>query len=439
MPKKVKTPAKTAKEKKKTETAPPKTPKGMHDILPPEQPWWDKVRNAVEELSLFYNFGRIETPLLEYAALFERGVGEETDVVRKQMYTVKTKGGDLLVLRPEGTAPIARAYLEHNLGRIAQPQKLYYEGPMFRRESPQAGRYREHHQVGFEIIGGQNDSLYDAQIILIFDRLLSLLKLKHARLTINSIGCRICRPLYRKQLVEYYRRHEKDLCEDCRRRLMANPLRLLDCKEEGCEKHKVKAPNFLDKICVACTRHFQGVLEYLDELSMPYALDNQLVRGFDYYSRTVFEFFIENANVGAVAGGGRYDYLIEMLGGRLTPAVGGAAGIERIILAMKSQEVPVASKNSKRVFLVHIGEFAKKKALPVIEELRRAGIPVVETLGRESLKAQLRVADREKFPLALILGQKEIYEKSIIIRDLRTGVQELVALEKMVQEIKKRW
>ena len=416
-----------------------KTPKGMHDILPAEHPWWDRVRRAVSELADFYNFQRIETPLLEFAALFERGVGEETDVVHKEMYLVKSKGGDVLALRPEGTAPIGRAYLEHNLGRIAQPQKLFYEEPMFRRENPQAGRYREHHQVGFEIIGGQNDPVYDAQVILIFDRLLGILKIKNVGVKINSIGCRVCRPLYRKQLVDYYKHVEKELCEDCRRRLGVNPLRLLDCKVENCQKFKASAPNFLDKICSACSHHFQGALEYLDELKIPYELDNQLVRGFDYYSKTVFEFFVQDVPIGVVVGGGRYDYLIEMLGGRLTPAVGGAMGIERVIEAMKQQGVTVPVKNPKRVFLVHVGGLAKRKALRIIDDLREAGIGVYETLGKDSLKAQLKVADREKFPLALILGQKEIYDGSVIIRDLRTGVQESIVLGRLVGEIKKRW
>jgi len=415
------------------------TPKGMHDILPGEQLSWNKIRAAVQELAEFYNFQRIDTPILEYAELFTRGVGEDTDLVHKEMYLMKTKGGDVLALRPEGTTPVARAYLQHNLGRIAQPQKLFYEGQMFRYENPQQGRYREHHQAGFEIIGGQNDPVYDAQIIIVFDRLLTTLKIKESVIKMNSIGCRICRPLYRKQLVDYYKKHEKKLCEDCRRRLATNPLRLLDCKKENCVPFKEDAPNLLDKICASCSRHFKGVLEYLDELQISYELDSRLVRGFDYYCRTVFELYVADAEVGAVGGGGRYDYLVEMLGGRPTPGVGGAVGMERLVLAMKAENTVFSIRNNKRVFLVHIGDLAKRKSLAVVEELRKAGIPVMEAIGKNSLKSQMKVADKEKFPFALIIGQKEIYENSVIIRDLKSGVQETVPRERLVQEIKKRW
>lgn len=412
-------------------------PKGMHDILPAEQPYWDRIDRVVRDVADFYNFGRIETPILEFASLFERGVGESTDIVRKEMYFVKTRGGDALVLRPENTAPIARAYIEHSLGRIAQPQKLFYEGPMFRHENPQLGRYRQFHQAGFEIIGGSSDPIYDAQVILIFNRLLETLKIKNVILKINSIGCRICRPIYKRQLKTYYKHHEKQLCGDCAERLRDNPLRLLDCKNEACAKLKEQAPNFLDKLCSTCARHLREVLEYLDDLKMAYAIDNQLVRGLDYYSRTVFEFYVDGSDVGALPAGGRYDYLVEMIGGRLTPAVGGAVGIERLIETMKVQDVKLFPKNGRRVFLIHVGELAKKKSLRLIEELRAAGIPVMESLGKESIKAQLKAADKHGSPLALIFGQKEIYEGSVIVRNLRTGLQENIVLDKIVPEIQK--
>lgn len=413
-------------------------PKGMHDILPIDQSYWDRIDRVTKDLADSYSFGRIETPILEYAALFERGVGLETDVVRKEMYTLKTKGGDVLALRPEGTAPIARAYVEHSLGRLTQPQKLFSFGPMFRHENPQAGRYRQFYQVGFEIIGGTSDPIYDAQIIALFGRMLETLKIKNINLKINSIGCRICRPLFKRALKTYYKRYERELCGDCVERLKENPMRLLDCKKEGCQQFKEQAPNFLDKLCTTCTHQLQEVLEYLDELKVAYSMDNQLVRGLDYYSRTVFEFYVDDVHVGALPGGGRYDYLVEMIGGRPTPAVGGAVGVERLIEVMKAQQVKLPSRNGKRVFLIHVGDLAKRKSLKLLEDLRSAGIPMFESLGKESIKAQLRVADKHGALLALIFGQKEIYEESIIIRDLRTGLQESVILSKLVAEIHKR-
>lgn len=428
------------KEKGKDKPSVLQAPKGMHDVLPGEQPWWDKIRKVVEELAATYNFGRLDTPILEQAALFERGVGDETDIVQKEMFTLRTKGGDMLVLRPEWTAAAVRTYLEHGLSRLGQPLKIFTEGPMFRHENPQSGRFRQFTQVDFEIMNGPNDSIYDAQIIIVFDRLLKALKITKTSLKINSIGCRICRPFYKRQLQTYYKRHEKELCTDCARRLDTNILRLFDCKKESCKPFKEQAPNFLDKICLACSHHFQAVLEYLDELKIPYGLDNQLVRGLDYYSRTVFEIFTEGpgSEVGALAGGGRYDYLFETLGGRLTPGVGGAAGIERLIAVMKAQEVKMPSKSTKKAFVLYIGDQAKRKSLSLIEALRAAGIATAEAFGKESLKAQLKVADKEGYPLALILGQKEIYEESVIIRDLRNGLQETIVMSKMVDEVKKR-
>ena len=414
------------------------SPKGMHDVLPQDQAWWERIEKVVKELAEFYNFQKIETPILEQANLFQRTVGDDTDIVQKEMYSFKTKGGDFLALRPEGTAGIVRAYIEHGLGSIGQPQKLYYWGQFFRHENPQAGRLRQFHQAGFEVLGSVNDPIYDAQVILLFDRLLSSLKIKDVVLKINSIGCKICRPNYKRQLVNYYKRYERELCDSCQRRLKTNPLRLLDCKNENCVSLKEKAPNFFDKICANCGRHLRAVLGYLDELKISYTLDNLLVRGLDYYNQTVFEFFVEGSKVGALPAGGRYDYLGELLGGKAIPAIGGAVGIERLVEVMKEQEVKLPAKNLKRVFLIHVGELAKKKSLKIIEDLREAGILVTEALGKESVSAQLKVANKQGNPLAVIFGQKEIFEGSVILRDLKTGLQEAVILDKMVSEIQRR-
>ncbi len=427
-------------ESKKRESNPNtlRSVKGMHDVLPAEQPWWERVERQAKELADFYGFNKIDTPLLESVDLFMRTVGADSDIVQKEMYTLKTRGGSVLALRPEATASVTRAYIEHSLGRISQPQKLFYMGPMFRHENPQLGRLRQFSQVGFEVIGGTDDSIYDAQVIIIFDRFLKNLKIRDISLKINSIGCRVCRPGYKRQLQTYYKTHEKALCEDCKRRLKTNPLRLLDCKNKECQPFKEKAPNFLDKICAQCSRHFKGVLEYLDEVELAYELDNQLVRGLDYYNRTVFEMSAGDGVLGVLAAGGRYDYLADLLGNRTTPAIGGAVGFERIIETMKAQEIKLPVKPMRKVFIVHVGELAKKKSLRLIEDLRVAGIPISESLGKESIKAQLKVADKQKNTLALIFGQKEIYEESVIIRDLRTGLQETVFLAKLVPEIQKR-
>lgn len=412
-------------------------PKGMRDVLPYEQPLWDRILKVARDISEFYNFSRIDTPVLEFAKLFEK-TNEETDLVQKEMYSLKTKGGDNLALRPEFTAPVMRAYVEHGLSRLGQPQKLYTTGQVFRHENTQQGRQRQFTQYNLEVIGGANDPIYDAQVVLIFQRFLEELKIKNIILKMNSIGCKVCRPIYKKQLQNYYKNFEKKLCTDCQKRYKTNPLRLLDCKQEQCQEYKKKAPTFFDKLCVTCSTHLKGVLEYLDELGISYELDNTLVRGLDYYSKTVFEFYVDGVDVGAVVAGGRYDYLMEMLGGRLTPAVGGASGIERIIAVMKAQEIKLPEKKQRRVFLIHVGELAKKKSMKVIEDLRVAGIPVMESLGRESLKAQLKAADKEGIELALIFGQRELFEGSIILRDLRNSLQETVSLNKLVEEIKKR-
>lgn len=416
-------------------------PKGMHDLLPIDEPYWEHIESTAKKLMKFFNFSKIDTPILENADLFKKTTGEETDIVEKEMYTLKTKGGDLLALRPEFTPSICRAYLEHSLSRLGQPQKLYYFGPVFRHDRPQYGRFRQFSQLGIEILGGVNDPIYDAQAILILMNLLKELGVKNVSLKINSVGCRVCRPAYKKQLQNFYKNKESELCANCVKRLKTNPLRLLDCKNESCAKIKIEAPNFLDKLCATCSAHFKGVLEYLEELQISYALDHQLVRGLDYYNRTVFEIFVdgEGKEIGAIAGGGRYDYLMEIIGSHLTPAVGWSCGVERIVAVMKAQHAKLPTKSIKRVYLVHAGDSSKKKALGLIKDLWEQGIPISESLAKGSLRAQLKSADKEGIVLALILGQKEIYENSVILRNMRTGLQENFPLDRIVAEIKKRW
>ena len=411
--------------------------KGMHDILPDDQPLWDKVRTATKHVGEFYNFLRIDTPILESAELFEKGLGARTDIVEKEMFVVKTKGGDKLVMRPEFTSAVMRAYFQHGLGQFGQPVKLYYEGPVFRHEQPQAGRFRQFYQAGFEILGAESDPIYDAQTILGVYRILEELKVKNVTVHINSIGCHKCRTAYIKKLEAYYKKNAQKICKNCKARLTHNPLRVLDCKDEKCQLIKADAPIILDFLDTECKAHFTKVLEYLDEVKIPYLIDSHLVRGLDYYNRTVFELFTEGIAY-AIGGGGRYDYLSETLKLGKLSAVGSAIGMERVIEALKASGKGVAAKASAKVFLVHMGDEAKKRGLALIEEFRKAGLRVNESFGKDSLKSQLRVADKDRAHFAMILGQKEVFEGSIIIRDMQTGTQESVPLERAVEEIKKR-
>lgn len=426
------------KEKRKSGDKKPsnsfQTPKGTRDVLPDEWPVVEKITNTAKSLSEFYNFLRIDTPILEQSDLFVRGVGLGTDIVEKEIYLLTTKGGDNLALRPEYTAPVMRSYIQHGMSHLPQPRRLWYIGPVFRHETPQAMRYRQFTQFGMEIIGSA-DPIFDAEIIIAFYRLSEELKIKNVTIEINSIGCKTCQPAYKKKLSEYYKK--LDICDDCKTRAEKNPLRLLDCKDPKCQPFKQTAPVILDNLCPACRQHFRQVLEYLDEAKIPYVLNPRLVRGLDYYSRTVFETFVEGETA-ALASGGRYDYLAELIGGRSTPAVGAAAGIERIAEVIKNKGISVQPKAKGKVFLIHVGDMSKKKSLSLVEEFRHAGIPVFNEPSKESLSAQMELAAKNNAPLVLIFGQKESYEESIIIRDMESGVQEVVPLSKAAEEVKKR-
>lgn len=410
--------------------------KGMSDILPKEEFWWKTIWNIGHNISELHDFHFIETPVLEPAGLFEAGIGAGTDIVEKQMYVFKTRGGERVTLRPEGTAPVMRSYLENHLGYYSSPLKVYYFGPMFRYERPQAGRERQHHQWGFEIIG-DGDPFYDVEIILATLAFLKALKFKDPLLKINSIGCRVCRPNYRQKLKDYYRPSKDKLCADCKIRYEKNPMRLLDCKEPECQEYKKKAPIILDFLCQACNNHLKNVLELVEDSGINYEPDPHLVRGLDYYNRTVFEVFMPSLEV-SLAGGGRYDYLSEILGGRMMPSVGVALGIERLILAMKAMNFEPSHKNKPKVFFAAVGEQAKKTSLKLINQLRANGIPVSESVGKKSLKAQLKSANKGNVSQSIILGQKEVFEGSVIVRDMKSGAQETVILEKLVEEVKKR-
>ncbi len=356
------------------------------------------------------------------------------------MYVFRTTGGDVVALRPEGTAPIARSYIQNGMVNLPQPLKIWYWGPFFRYEHPQSGRYRQFWQFGFEILG-EKGAVIDAQLIQIFHNILKELKLKNLMVEVNSIGDSQCRPYYKKLLSSYFKSREGSLCTDCKRRVKENVLRVMDCKEDKCQPLKADAPEILDHLCEECKAHFKEVLEFLDELEISYSLNHHLVRGLDYYTKTVFEITARSEEKGSnlsIAGGGRYDRLVRMLGGKDVPACGGAAGIERIVQAMKAQNIIPIDQLNFPIFLSQLGQLAKKKSLKLLENFRSHGIPVGESFGRDSLKAQMSRASRVGAQYTLILGQKEALEETVIVRDMQSGKQDLVKFDAVVDFVKKK-
>ena len=425
--------------KSKRKTKPIQTVKGMKDILPSEQFLWDYILDNGRKLCMEFGFGRIETPILEQTELFQRGVGTITDIVEKEMFSFETKGGDNVSLRPEGTAGVVRSYIENGMSKWSQPVKLYYEGQMFRYEKPQSGRYRQFHHFGFEILGDSCPAI-DAQVIYLAWKIFQKSGIDDAVIQLNSIGCSECRSVYKKMLVDYYEMKINKLCHDCKRRLNENPLRLLDCKEEKCTQVSFSAPQIIDHLCQPCHDHFKNVLEFLDELEIPYVLNSNLVRGLDYYTRTVFEICQSDANGNqkSLGGGGRYDDLVKTMGGEETPAIGFSFGVERVVESLLKKEIKIDHRVKKDVFLVQLGDMARKKILKLFDKLIDNNIAVGESLGRGSIKSQLRMANKTSSKFALIIGQKEALDDTVIIRDMESGMQEVVTMNDIVDEIKKR-
>lgn len=422
--------------------------KGMHDILPADHPYWQFVYKKFSGLVDDYGFEKIETPLVELAQLFLRTIGNDTDMISKEMYIFKSRGGDELALRPENTASMARAYIEHGMNVRPHPVKLWYWGPMFRHDQPQAGRFRQFHQCGVEIFGDEHPAA-DAEAIFVALGFLEGLGLKNLALRINSIGCVSCRPLYLKALKEFLKNRGKNLCAVCKVRQKDNVLRVLDCKEPGCREILKDVPQFVDYLDESCRNHFKRLIEFLDEVKAPYALDPLLVRGLDYYTQTVFEIAVEvsSAEGGesaiepglALVAGGRYNDLVELLGGNKTPAVGWAAGVERLILEMKRLNVKIPEgRGQAKIFLAQLGDLGKKKSLVLFEQFRRSGTHAGISLGRDSIKAQLRIANRLKVKFAIIIGQKEALDGTVILREMDSGIQEVMPMEDIVEAVKKR-
>jgi histidyl-tRNA synthetase len=413
--------------------------RGTYDILPEQAITFEYVVDTFSALAKQAGFGRIETPVVEDKQVFTRGVGEATDIVEKEMYVLDDRSGNQLALRPEPTAGIVRAFIQHGGKSWPQPVKLFVTGPMFRYDRPQAGRHRQFYQVGVEILGEEASSV-DAQAITLANRFFKKLGLTQLVLQINSIGDAVCRQKYRKALVEYLETNSAELCETCRQRLKTNPLRVLDCKVPDCQPVLAEAPQTLNFLCKPCQAHFEGVLEYLDDLNIAYELNPRLVRGLDYYTRTVFEFFgRREGEQNAIGGGGRYDGLVELLGGQPTPAVGFGLGIELIQLEMEQYGVEVKHDKEVKIFVASLGEPARLSAFRLTEQLLDAGVGAVSAVEKDGIQNQLARANRLEVPYAAIIGQKEVFDKTVILRDMTSGAQEVIPANKIVSELQKRF
>ena len=412
-----------------------RAPRGTSDILPQEQPYWRFIEQKVATICQLYGYARIDAPTFEDTGLFTRSVGEATDIVEKELYTFEDRGGGSLTLRPEGTAPVCRAYLQHGMHSWPRPVKLYYIASIFRYERPQAGRYRQHNQFGCEAIG-DGDPALDAEVIDMAWQFFQSLSLSHLLLQLNSIGCKQCRPGYVALLRAYYASYTADLCLDCKARLKRNPLRLFDCKNDSCQQIANSAPRSIDHLCAECDTHFSRVKRYLALLGLPFEVNHRLVRGLDYYTRTVFEVQPEEEGAqNTLGGGGRYDDLIEELGGKPTPAIGFATGIERIVLNLKKQNISVPALPRRRVFLAYIGDDAKEEAVKLASQLRRSGLGVIEAIGSRSLKAQLRQANTLGAGYTVIIGEQEVKTGTAILRDMTSAQQETIPLTQLQQQL----
>lgn len=413
-------------------------PRGTQDTLPEDQPVWQHIQQLITSLCQRYNYQRIDTPVFEDTRLFVRTVGEATDIVQKEMYTFKDRGGTEITLRPEGTAPVCRAYIEHGMYNRPQPVKLYYFAAIYRYERPQAGRYREHHQFGAEAIGDADPAL-DAEVIDMAWTLFKLLGLQGLTLQLNSIGCPQCRPAYLEKLVNFYETKTGDLCTDCKVRASRNPLRLLDCKNDSCQVAAQNSPRSVEHLCPECHDHFEQLKKYLTVLAIPFTINHRLVRGLDYYTKTVFEVQPEEeGGQSTLGGGGRYDNLIEELGGRPTPAVGFATGLERIVANLKKQNLRPPPGQGIDVFIASIGEEAKLAALKLLGDLRSGGCSAMLASGSRSLKASMRQANAFAARQVVIIGEEELKNNSALLKDMSTGEQQSVAISSLVEVLSGR-
>jgi histidyl-tRNA synthetase len=412
-----------------------KVPKGTQDILPKDISKWYYVEDVIKEILNKYGYKEIRTPIFEHTDLFVRGIGESTDIVTKEMFTFPDRKGRSLTLRPEGTAPVVRAYLENRMDRISKVIKLFYLGPMFRCEKPQAGRFRQFNQFGIEVIGTKS-STADAEVILTVLDVYKKLGLKNLEILINSVGCKKCRIDYVQKLKEYLKDKKDFLCSECKERYSKNPLRVLDCKKDSCKKIIKVVPVITENLCQECESHFSEVKSYLDDQKIIFHVEPRLVRGLDYYTKTAFE--IISGGLGAqnaIGGGGRYDDLVEELGGKPTPAVGFAAGIERMIMAIDQQKVEWPMEKGLDVFVAKVNEKNKDTAFRLLQKIRNAGSSGDMDYFERSLKSQMRIANKIGVRYTVIVGEEELSKNMVILRNMQTKEQKEVKIDNIIDEL----
>ena len=416
------------------------SPKGMRDIMNEEFYNFQGFFEKAQEVAVYYGFKPIDTPILEHEKVFTSGIGEGTDIIDKEMYTLKTKGGDHLALRPEHTASLMRAYIEHGMQTMPQPVMFYQYGPTFRHDNPQRGRYRQFFQFDLDSLGSDK-SIMDALVIKVGMSILEEAGAQDLSISINSIGDKECRGAYLKELASYYRKHINALSATDRERLKTNPLRILDSKEEKTKEVNENAPDSVSFLCPACKKHFKEVLEYLEDMNIPYNINKSLVRGLSYYTRTVFEVYAKNEEEGElpvqIAGGGRYDYLARQIGGKKdVPAVGFSIGVDRIVASPWYKKLSPRIIKKPKIYFIQLGAEAKLKSLAIIEILRKAHIPIAQSLSKDSLGSQLAIAERLVIPYVLIFGLKEALNNSVIVKNMSNRSQETIKLSELLEYLK---
>lgn len=406
--------------------------KGTKDVLPKEVHKNQYIEATALDIAEKFGYKEIRTPMFEHTELFQRGVGDTTDVVQKEMYTFDDKGGRSITLRPEGTSGAVRSYLENGLCNEALPQKVCYVGPCFRYEKPQAGRLREFHQFGVECFGTASP-LADAELISLGKSIFDTLEVKDISLEINSIGCPTCRAEYHKALKEYFSSRKDELCDTCRDRLDRNPMRILDCKSPVCSEIAKDAPVVTDYLCEECDEHFKKVQEYLKAMNIKYTINPKIVRGLDYYTKTVFEFISNSIGAqGTVAGGGRYDGLVDELGGQKTPSLGFAMGLERLMMLMDAQNAPFPDASAPDLFVVALGDKATLKAVEIVKDMRAEGFTALMDLNQRSVRAQMKYADKLGAKFNIVIGDNEVENGTAKLKNMSTGEETDIALETFV-------
>ena len=414
-------------------------PRGTNDFLPGESEKWQYIEQLCRQVCAEYGYREIRLPIFEHTEVYLRSVGETSDIVEKEMYSFEDKGLTHVTLRPEGTAGTVRAFLENRLYADPQPTKLYYMGPMFRYDKPQAGRYRQFNQFGIEVFGADHATI-DAEVITLAVEIFKRLGLTGLSVKINTVGCADCRPKHMEELKTYFRQHEDKLCETCRDRLERNPLRILDCKEDGCKAVAKGAPTTIEAACDNCSTHFNQLLGYLDAVGISYEIDTNLVRGLDYYVRTAFEVVINSVGSAqnALCGGGRYNGMVEQFGGDDMPGIGYAMGMERLLLTLKEQGIELPVGNHPDVYIAPLGDAAQKEAFVLTQALRSRNIYTEKDYLGKSLKAQMKAADRFQVKYCVIIGDSELEKGIAVVREMATGEQQEIALSQLVEDLEGR-